>query len=141
ALDVDAAGRLAFGRARARVTSMVRALPERIPAPDRHAWVLLQVTRLLVLRFVEWEGWLDGRADSLARAVDDVMQRGGEPWTDLLAPLFFGTLTRPVARRTAGARRFGRIPFLTGGLFERHPLEVAHRHWPVPITEWHELLG
>lgn len=141
ALDVDAAGRLAFGRARARVTSMVRALPERIPAPDRHAWVLLQVTRLLFLRFVESEGWLDGRADFLARAVDDVMQRGGEPWTDLLAPLFFGTLNRPVARRTAGARRFGRIPFLNGGLFERHPLEVAHRHWPVPITEWHELLG
>jgi hypothetical protein len=139
ALDVDAAGRRAFGAARGVVTAVVDDLPPTIPGDDRRAWALLQLTRLLFLRFVESEGWLDGRKDFLSHVVDDTLSRGCDPWRDLLAPLFFGTLNRPPQRRTASALRFGRVPFLNGGLFEPHPLEGRFARWALPPDRWQAL--
>lgn len=139
ALDVDAAGRKAFHDIRELISRTAKALPAGITAADRRAWLLLQVTRLLFLRFVESEGWLDGRPDFLATAVDSVLASGRNPGDDLLDPLFFGTLNQPPQNRSETARRFGRIPFLNGGLFEPHPLERATR-WSLPTGSWQELL-
>ena len=59
----------------------------------------------------------------------------GSSTATLLRPLFFGTLNRPAVERTRVTRRFGRIPFLNGGLFEPHPLE---RRWraDIPNPVW-----
>ncbi len=123
ALDVDAAGRRTFAAMRDLLDDAIGRLPARIALESRHAWALLQLTRLLFLRFVESEGWLDGDQNFLAHRFDDCLSRRGDPQRQLLAPLFFGTLNRPVASRSRLARSFGRIPFLNGGLFEPHPLE------------------
>ena len=123
ALDVDAAGRRTFAAMRSLLDDAITRLPGRIAEESRHAWALLQLTRLLFLRFVESEAWLDGDPDFLAHRFDDCLARGGDPQRQLLAPLFFGTLNRPVTGRSRLARSFGRIPFLNGGLFEPHPLE------------------
>lgn len=105
--------------------------PKEAPAGDRRALALLHLTRVLFLYFVQQKGWLDGRDDFLARAVDDHLGRRREVDRDLLRPLFFGTLNRPEVSRGRAVRRFGRIPFLNGGLFEPHLLE---RRWPVRRT-------
>ena len=46
-------------------------------------------------------------------------------------------MNRPAVERTRATRRFGRIPFLNGGLFEPHPLE---RRWraDIPNRVWRE---
>lgn len=103
--------------------------PRAAPPEDRSALALLHLTRVLFLYFVQEKGWLDGRPDFLARAVDDHLGRRRDVDRDLLRPLFFGTLNRPEVRRGTSVRRFGRIPFLNGGLFEPHRLE---QRWPVP---------
>ncbi|HET7043180.1 MAG TPA: N-6 DNA methylase [Gemmatimonadales bacterium] len=103
--------------------------PHGAPGDDRRALALLHLTRVLFLYFVQQKGWLDGREDFLARAVDDHLRRGRQVDRDLLRPLFFGTLNRPEALRGRAVRRFGRVPFLNGGLFEPHRLE---RRWPLP---------
>jgi|CXWL01.1.fsa_nt_gi hypothetical protein len=123
ALDVDAAGRRTFAAMRSLLDDAIARLPGRVATESRHAWALLQLTRLLFLRFVESEGWLDGDDDFLAHHFDQCLAHGGDPQRQLLAPLFFGTLNRPVTMRSRLARSFGRIPFLNGGLFEPHPLE------------------
>jgi len=139
ALDLDARGRETFQRLRG---IMAVAAPDlrgsREPA-DQQAWLLLQVTRLLFLRFVESEGWLDGSVTFLRDAVDRVLATNTDPGRDLLEPLFFGTLNRPPERRNSRSRRFGTIPFLNGGLFEPHALERAHP-WRLPRDRWRELL-
>lgn len=140
AIDVDAAGRRAFRALRAQLDTAVARLDGRIRRDVRHAWVLLQVTRLLFLRFVEAEGWLDGDDAFLRHAVDDALQRGGDPARRLLHPLFFGTLNREPAARSSRARRFGAIPFLNGGLFEPHPIERRHR-WYLPVECWRDLFA
>jgi hypothetical protein len=123
ALDVDAAGRRTFAAMHDLLDDAIGRLPARVAVESRHAWALLQLTRLLFLRFVESEGWLDGDLDFLAHRFDACLSRGGDPQRQLLAPLFFGTLNRPVTGRSRLASSFGRIPFLNGGLFEPHPLE------------------
>lgn len=139
ALDVDAAGRRALQALRRLIDGTVARLDGRIRHDTRHAWVLLQVTRLLFLRFVEAEGWLDGRPAFLRDAVDQTLARRRDPAAHLLQPLFFGTLNREPSRRSARTREFGTIPFLNGGLFEPHPMERAHR-WRLSTVAWRDLL-
>ena len=46
-------------------------------AADHGSLALLQLTRVLFLYFVQSKGWLDGRDDFIARAVDDCLGRRG----------------------------------------------------------------
>lgn len=137
ALGAQAVGQLFFHRFQAMLETMSGALPRGCPPDDRHAWALLQLTRVLFLYFVQSKGWLDGAPDFLAREVDRCLGRGRRLQRDLLRPLFFGTLNRPSAERSRLTRALGRIPFLNGGLFEPHPLE---RRWPadLPNAVWRE---
>ena len=122
-----------FRQFRATLQELECALGARPPnAADRRALALLQLTRVLFLYFVQSKGWLDGRPDFLARAVDSCLARHRGLHRHLLQPLFFGTLNRPSAERSAAVHAFGHIPFLNGGLFEPHPLE---RHYRVSIPD------
>ncbi|MEP6589865.1 MAG: hypothetical protein ABJC19_01675 [Gemmatimonadota bacterium] len=140
ALDIDAAGRQAFKLLRSLLTQAVEALPDRASRADRHAWTLVQLTRLLFLRFVESEGWLDGNPRFLAEAFDQCLVRRRDPTRHLLHPLFFGTLNRPAMLRSHGASRFGSIPFLNGGLFEPHAIEQLHP-MRLPVEYWRDAFG
>jgi len=137
ALGAEAVGRRFFRRFQAVLDSMSAALPRACPAQERHAWALLQLTRVLFLYFIQSKGWLDGCSDFLARELDRCLARGRHLQRDLLRPLFFGTLNRPAVERSRVTRSLGRIPFLNGGLFEPHPLE---RRWPadLPNSVWRE---
>ncbi|MGH7584066.1 MAG: hypothetical protein ACREL5_12650, partial [Gemmatimonadales bacterium] len=140
ALDVDAAGRRTFRLLHRLVHRAVDALPARAPVADRHVWIMTQLTRLLFLRFVEAEGWLDGDPRFLAAWFDRCLGRRRDPERDLLHPLFFGTLNRPVALRSRLARSFGAIPYLNGGLFEPHAVERRHR-WRLPAELWRDVFA
>jgi hypothetical protein len=126
ALDAEALGRRFFTTFRRTLVAMADSLPARLPAEDRHAIALLQLTRVLFLYFVQAKGWLDHRGSFLREEVDRVLGSGRSIQRHLLRPLFFGTLNQNQSERGVAARHFGRIPFLNGGLFEPHPLE---RRW------------
>lgn len=124
----------AFADALARFEA---ALPPTIAAGDRRSLALIQFTRVLFLYFVQSRGWLDGRDAFLAEEVDRALASGCCLHRSLFRPLFFGTLNRQPGERSRAAGRFGRIPFLNGGLFEPHPLE---RQWrlDVPDAAWRD---
>ncbi len=115
-------GQRFFREFRATLERMAAGLPGPLPQADRHSLALLQLTRVLFLYFVQAKGWLAGNDRFLSDAVDRCLARSRRVHRDLLRPLFFGTLNRPVAERGRAAA-FGPIPFLNGGLFEPHPLE------------------
>lgn len=137
ALGGEGLGHAFFRAFRERLAAMASLLPPRVPAPDRHAVTLVQLTRVLFLYFVQSKGWLDGRTDFLARQVDRALSRRRQVQRDFLHPLFFGTLNRPAAERSRAATSLGAVPFLNGGLFEPHPLE---RRWHAvfPNAAWRE---
>lgn len=93
---------------------------------DRRTIALLTTSRLLFLAFLEAKGWLDADRGFLMRECTAALERGGRLHQRWLQPLAFGTLNTPVSRRAPAARRFGRVPFLNGGLFARAALERRH---------------
>lgn len=101
---------------------MTASLGTRGDDADRRLAVLLTLTRVLFLYFVQAKGWLDGRPDWLRIRLDQTLAAGRHFHRSVLHPLFFGTLNRPPERRDR-RRNFGAIPYLNGGLFEPHPVE------------------
>ena len=137
ALSGEAVGRRFFREFKATLDRMTEGLPTSLRGEDRRSLALLQLTRVLFLYFIQAKGWLGGRERFLAEAVDGCLARRRRIHRDLLRPLFFGTLNRPPAERSRGARLFGRIPFLNGGLFDPHPLERALRG-DIPNLLWRD---
>jgi hypothetical protein len=137
ALSGQDLGQRFFVQFKRTLEAFMAALLGSIPRRDRHALALLGLTRVLFLYFVQEKGWLDGRRRFLREELDASLERGREVESDLLRPLFFGTLNRPADQRSRLARRFGRVPFLNGGLFEPHPLE---RRWSAafPGAAWRD---
>lgn len=134
-LATEPVGTRFFRQFRRTFEAMQLALPAGPCEADRAALALLQLTRVLFLYFVQGKGWLDGRPDFLASHVDDALRRRRDVHRHVLKPLWFGTLNQPSHQRSAAAAKFGRIPFLNGGLFEPHPLE---RRWrsELPADNW-----
>ena len=125
---LDVLGRDALSRRFYRELEAVVALlagavatTARLDDAMRRELALLQLSRLVFLSFLEAKGWLDGDRAFLSRAAERGA-RGGLH-RGLLRPLFFGTLNTPPEKRAPTARRFGRVPFLNGGLFAPTVLE------------------
>ncbi len=97
-------------------------------AHERHTLALLTTSRLLFLAFLEAKGWLDQDHGFLMRECTAALERGGNLHQRWLRPLFFGTLNTPYAQRAPVARRFGKVPFLNGGLFSPAPVERLRSH-------------
>ena len=137
---VDVAGRVRAGFDVERVT---RRFYERFKAehgdflkflagiPDegwQRWYASVMINRLMFIYFIQKKGFLDGDpnylrtrlAASQAVAVDRY-------YADFLCPLFFeGFARRPAERAAATRRLLGQVPYLNGGIFERHQIETAH---------------
>ena len=100
-------------------------LPSRADT-ERDALALLLISRLMFLYFLQQRGLLDGDARFLPQLLSRWRRRTHASRTfyrTVLRTLFFGVLNRRPARRTARARALGELPYLNGGLFEKHALE------------------
>ena len=131
-LGRDALTRRFYRALDARIAALAAAMPARVARDDARTVSLLYASRLLFLRFLEAKGWLDGDRDFLSSQFDACMRLGGNFHRRALLPLFFGTLNTPLRRRAPEARRFGRVPFLNGGLFARSALERRVGAWSYP---------
>ena len=80
--------------------------------------------RLMFLAFIERKGWLKigERTDYLAGLWDTYADRnetGGSFYANHLVPLFFEGLNQPDRQAGHTDPRFGAVPYLNGGLFEK----------------------
>ncbi|MFL6247239.1 MAG: Eco57I restriction-modification methylase domain-containing protein, partial [Thermoanaerobaculia bacterium] len=135
ALDRESVTREFFQRFRTAVSDAADALAKAFPAEEREqvdAEGLLILSRLLFLSFVQEKGWLNGERRFLVDRLEQETRRGGEFFSDVLLPLFFGCLNTPLRERSFTARRLGRVPYLNGGLFEPSPFELRHAEMHLP---------
>ena len=93
----------------------------------------VMLDRLMFCYFIQKKGFLDEDIDYLFTRLRNVQSKKGPDkfyvsfYKRFLRALFEGGLNTPAVKRTATfEREFGRIPYLNGGLFARHPLEIAH---------------
>lgn len=113
-----------FRTHRARVADAWTGLPSELVA-EREQLALLLLSRLMFLYFLQRQGALAGDASYMAGLLRGWRRApGGETFFRAkLRPLFFGALNTRPATRDAAALALGSLPFLNGGLFERHALE------------------
>jgi hypothetical protein len=138
--DTAAALRIARGLDRSRVTHRffrdvvaVRNLVARswtgIPdsaAERRDGLALLLLSRLMFLYFLQRQGLLNGEQRFLPRLLSKWRSQRQRTtfYRGMLGILFFGVLNRKPVQRSAQAAALGALPYLNGGLFEIHRLEV-----------------
>lgn len=135
ALDRESVTREFFQRFRTAVQDVAGALAEAFPLEEREAVdgeALLILSRLLFLSFVQEKGWLNGERRFLVDRLAEQVRDGGEFFSGVLLPLFFGCLNTPRVERVSSARRLGEVPYLNGGLFEPSPFELRHPEIHLP---------
>lgn len=110
---------------RAALSDAWKGLPAGARA-EREQLSLLLLCRLMFLYFLQRQGHLAGDASYLIHRVRRWQREGAEAvslYRGFVVPLFFGVLNTRPERRTADALALGALPYLNGGLFERHAIE------------------
>ena len=88
----------------------------------------VMLNRLMFIYFIQKKGFLDGDPNYLrTRLAASQAAASDRYYADFLCPLFFeGFARRPEERSAATSRLLGQVPYLNGGIFERHQIETAH---------------
>ncbi|MFW5951499.1 MAG: hypothetical protein ACOCVZ_05220, partial [Gemmatimonadota bacterium] len=105
---------------------------------ERAQLALLLLSRLTFLYFLQRRGVLAGDERYLP-SLFGRWEAEREPETSFyrsrLVPLFFGALNRRPEDRDPAARALGALPYLNGGLFDRHGLERRYPGLDLPDVE------
>ena len=98
-----------------------------IPEKDMQShYVSVTLNRLMFVYFIQAKGFLDNNPKYLRGHLEESKKRGRDLfYSDFLCPLFFdGFATK---KRSAETKKLlGNIPYLNGGIFERHQIEELH---------------
>ncbi len=100
---------------------------------DRRWYASVILNRLMFVWFLQKKFFLDdGNADYLQTKLVQSRQRGKDRFFgEFLSALFFDAFAKPEADRSKQVRALtGQVPFLNGGLFLHHKLELDDEHLP-----------
>lgn len=101
-----------------------------IPDGVKPWYVSVLINRLMFLYFMQSKSFLDGNpkylTDKLQGSKARKKQTSDTFYRDFLCPLFFEGFALKVSDRSPAVRAMlGDIPYLNGGLFQKHPIELA----------------
>ncbi|MEW6375802.1 MAG: DNA methyltransferase [Thermodesulfobacteriota bacterium] len=84
----------------------------------------------MFIYFIQKKGFLDGSIHYLRDKLNESKQRGKDRfYTDFLCPLFFEGFAKKESERNPKINKLlGKVPFLNGGIFQRHQIEELHGH-------------
>lgn len=100
---------------------------------DRRWYASVILNRLMFVWFLQKKFFLDdGDANYLQNKMDQSRQRGKDRFFgEFLTALFFDAFAKPESERSNEARVLtGKVPYLNGGLFLHHKLELDEQHRP-----------
>jgi len=147
ALDVDRITKKFYDRFKAEHAVFVKFI-RGIPSAVDLAWYAsLTLNRLMFVYFIQKKGFLDGDTDYLKNRLARVQQVGGLDrfqtfYRFFLIRLFHDGLGKSPSDRNldpAMEKLLGRVPFLNGGFFEVHQLEVQHPDIDIPDKAFENL--
>ena len=100
-----------------------------IPDAEMQKWyVSVMLNRLMFIYFIQKKGFLDNNENYLhAKLVQSQASSTNRYYKDFLCPLFFEGFAKPETERSREMKRLlGKIPYLNGGIFQKHQLETLH---------------
>ena len=111
---------------------------------DRGWYASVLLNRLMFIYFLQKKAFIGGDANYLENKLDASRQRGQDRfYRDFLDALFFEGFAKPERDRSPAARALlgSGIPYLNGGLFIRHKLELEHSAIHIPDAAFAEVLA
>jgi hypothetical protein len=147
--DLDEEGRVAIAEVTGRVTKVfdVEKVTRRfydefkrehsnfskflkgMEGQDELSWYTsVMLDRLMFIYFIQKKGFLDGDIDYLTNKLRESKARGANQfYREFLIRLFFeGFAKEDIERSQEVNQLLGKVPYLNGGLFLPHQLELAH---------------
>ena len=100
-----------------------------IPDEDMQKWyVSVMLNRLMFIYFIQKKGFLDNDENYLhTKLTESQAKDTNRYYKEFLCPLFFEGFAKPEGKRSREAKRLlGKIPYLNGGIFQKHQLETLH---------------
>ena len=100
-----------------------------IPDQEMERWyVSVMLNRLMFIYFIQKKNFLNSDPDYLRTKLTESKIEGNDRYyTDFLCPLFFEGFAKPESERRGEMRRLlGKVPYLNGGIFQRHQIEELY---------------
>ena len=100
-----------------------------IPDEEMQRWYAsVMLNRLMFIYFIQRKGFLNNDIDYLGNKLKDSQKKDiNRYYKEFLCPLFFEGFAKPEAERSSEAKRLlGKIPYLNGGIFQKHQIETLH---------------
>ena len=100
-----------------------------IPDLEMQRWYTsVMLNRLMFIYFIQKKGFLNDDTDYLRTKLTERKADGiDQYYTAFLCPLFFEGFAKPEPERSEEAKGLlGTVPYLNGGIFQRHQLEALH---------------
>ena len=133
ALDVDKTTKRFFTRYSEQHDKLLDQIEGITDERDRRWYTSVILNRLMFVWFMQKKFFIDGgNTDYLLTKLAESRQRGADRFFgEFLNALFFEAFAKPEVDRSALARQLtGRVPYLNGGLFLHHKLELDANHQP-----------
>ena len=100
-----------------------------IPDEGLQRWyVSVILNRLMFIYFIQKKGFLNDDPYYLRNNLQRSQQNGiDQYYKAFLCPLFFEGFAKPITDRSPGMRTLlGEVPYLNGGIFQKHQIEAHH---------------
>ena len=128
AFDVERVTKRFYDRFKTEHTRFLGFL-EGVPDQEMERWYAsVMLNRLMFIYFIQKKGFLNNDTDYLQTKLGESQVNGNDRYyTDFLCPLFFEGFAKPESERDVEARQLlGKVPYLNGGIFQRHQIEELH---------------
>ena len=102
---------------------------EGIPDQKMETWYAsVMLNRLMFIYFIQKKGFLNDDPNYLRTKLRESQDNGNDRYyTDFLCPLFFEGFAKQESQRNGEVHRLlGEVPYLNGGIFQRHKIEEDH---------------
>ena len=145
AFDVDRVTKKFYDRFKKEHTAFLQLI-QGIDIPSDLEWYAsLMLNRLMFIYFIQKQGFLDGDRDYLRCRLRICQEQNGR---DVFHSFYRYFLLRLCHEGLGKQDRtpeldklLGKIPYLNGGLFEVHPLEIAHPNIQIPDSAFEKIFS
>ena len=116
-----------------------------IPDEDMQKWyVSVMLNRLMFIYFIQKKGFLNDDINYLRTKLAETQSNGTDKYyKEFLCPLFFEGFAKPADQRSDEMEDLlGKVPYLNGGIFQKHQLETLHgENIEIPDTAFEQLFN
>ncbi len=128
-----------FSGLRVDFINLIQGIPREA---DRNWYASVLLNRLMFIYFLQKKGFIQENGNYLENKLEESQARGRDRYySEFLDALFFEGFAKPAQERSAESRRLlGAIPYLNGGLFIRHRLELDYGAIQIPDRAFKNVL-